>query len=507
MKKMWVVLITCLMLISAVSVSAKKVTLSKEVLKDKIKGGWAGQVIGCTFGGPTEFRHQSAFLQDYKPIEWNETLMTWWYDNFPGLYDDVYMDLTFVQVFEEKGLDAPAEDFAKAFAYAEYPLWHANMAARYNILNGIMPPKSGHWLHNPHADDIDYQIEADFAGLMSPGMMNTASEISDKIGHIMNYGDGWYGGVYVGAMYALAFVSDDIEYVVTEALKVIPKETKYYQCMADVIHWSKKYPDNWKMTWFKAVEKYGADVGCPEGVFKPYNIDAVINSAWIILGLLYGEGDFGKTISISTRAGDDSDCNPASSGGILATMLGYSNIPEYWKQGLDKVEDRDFQYTTISLNDTYDMSYRHALQVIKQNGGKVKKNEVLIDLQEPEMVALEVGFEGHYPVARKSLHIKFINEATIEFEGIGFVITGSAQKNEDKDDYVFEVEMSIDGKLIETSKLPTQWLIRKNTAFWRYQLPNGKHTVHLKILNQTDGAFIQLNDLLVYSDQPSQPKY
>jgi hypothetical protein len=72
----------------------------------------------------------------------------------------------------------------------------------------------GHWKNNPHADDIDFQIEADFAGLMSPGMINASSEISDKIGHIMNYGDGWYGGVFVAAMYTQAFVSNDIKFVV-----------------------------------------------------------------------------------------------------------------------------------------------------------------------------------------------------------------------------------------------------------------------------------------------------
>jgi short subunit dehydrogenase-like uncharacterized protein len=63
------------------------------------------------------------------------------------------------------------------------------------LLQGIKAPESGHWMNNPHADDLDYQIESDFAGLMSPGMPNTASAISDKIGHIMTYGDGWYGGV------------------------------------------------------------------------------------------------------------------------------------------------------------------------------------------------------------------------------------------------------------------------------------------------------------------------
>ena len=237
------------------------VTLEKDVLMDKIKGGWAGQTIGCTYGGPTEFRYQGRMIDDSIPINWPDGRIKWYYDNAAGLYDDVYMDLTFVAVFDRLGLDAPVDSFAMAFAKADYPLWHANQAARYNILRGIMPPASGHWQNNPHADDIDYQIEADFAGLMSPGMPNTASEISDKIGHIMNYGDGWYGGVYVGAMYSLAFVSSDIEYIVTEALKTIPEQSRFYQCISDVIAWHKSYPDDWKKTWQACEEKWSQEVG------------------------------------------------------------------------------------------------------------------------------------------------------------------------------------------------------------------------------------------------------
>ncbi|MBN2410911.1 ADP-ribosylglycohydrolase family protein [candidate division KSB1 bacterium] len=488
------------------SVHAKTVTMSKEVLQDKIKGGWAGQVIGCSFGGPTEFRYQSTFIQDYQPLEWNEKIIKWWYDNVPGLYDDVYMDLTFVQVFAEKGIDAPASEFAYAFAKAEYKLWHANIAARYNILNGIMPPQSGHWLHNPHSDDIDFQIEADFSGLMSPGMVNTSAEISDRIGHIMNYGDGWYGGVYVGAMYALAFVSDDVNYIVSEALKVIPKESRFYQCMTDVINWHKEYPEDWKIAWFKTQQKWGEDIGCPYGVFTTFNIDAKINAAWILLGLLYGESDYAKTLSISTRAGDDSDCNPASAGGILGTMLGYSRIPDFWKQGLDKVEDIDFKYTTMSLNDTYDMSYRQALQVIERNGGRVDDKEVTISVQQPRAVKLEVGFEGHYPVKRTGLDTKFSTETSFEFEGIGFVTTGSIQKLGDEDE-TYNVEMFIDGQLVETSKLPTNYTIRKDPLFWRYQLPIGKHAVRLKVLNPSHKAVIQLDDIVIYSNKPANPKF
>jgi len=267
--------------------------LSKADLMDKIKGGWAGQVIGCTYGGPTEFKFKGTMIQDYMPIEWDETRMEWYYKNAPGLYDDIYMDLTFVEVFENEGMDAPAASHAQAFANAEYQLWHANQAARYNILNGIDPPASGYWENNPHADDIDFQIEADFAGLMNPGMVNSSSEICDRVGHIMNYGDGWYGGVYVAAMYSLAFYSDDIEFIVSEALKTIPEKSDFYRCVNDVIGWCHQFPDDWKRTWFEAERRWSSDVGCPHGVFDAFNIDAKINAAYIVIGLLYGSGDFG----------------------------------------------------------------------------------------------------------------------------------------------------------------------------------------------------------------------
>ena len=170
----------------------KKVTFSQERLMDKIKGGWAGQTIGVTYGAPTEFRYRGEMIPDSVEIAWGDPeYIKGWMEKFPGLYDDIYMDLTFVEVFDRLGVDAPVDSLASAFAHAGYNLWEANQTARYNILNGVMPPASGFWKNNPHADDIDFQIEADFAGLMSPGMPNTAAVICDSVGHIMNYGDGW----------------------------------------------------------------------------------------------------------------------------------------------------------------------------------------------------------------------------------------------------------------------------------------------------------------------------
>jgi len=65
-----------------------EVTISKEKLMDKIKGGWAGQMIGCTYGGPTEFVY-STLINDNIPIQWPEHRIKWYYDKAPGLYDDI----------------------------------------------------------------------------------------------------------------------------------------------------------------------------------------------------------------------------------------------------------------------------------------------------------------------------------------------------------------------------------------------------------------------------------
>ena len=132
---------------AAATLSAKgvpsQVRMSKEVLKDKIKGGWAGQTIGCTYGGPTEFKY-NGIIPAETPIYWRDHIVKSWFDRSPGLYDDVYMDLTFVEVFQKEGLDAPVESFAKAFANAPYPLWHANKQGRYNILHGVRRCGLGH---------------------------------------------------------------------------------------------------------------------------------------------------------------------------------------------------------------------------------------------------------------------------------------------------------------------------------------------------------------------------
>ncbi|WP_276485605.1 ADP-ribosylglycohydrolase family protein [Paraflavitalea pollutisoli] len=479
----------------------KRITLSKETLKDKIMGGWAGQTIGVTYGGPYEFQFNGTFIQDYQPLPWDGSVLKTNMLHNAGLYDDLYMDLTFVDVFEKYGLNAPVDSFANAFANAGYFLWHANQAARYNILHGIKAPQSGQWQHNPHAEDIDYQIEADYAGLMSPGMPNTASAISDKIGHIMNYGDGWYGGVYIGALYSLAFLHNDIHFIVTEALKVIPASSTYYQCINDVINWHKQYPNDWHRTWYEIQRKWSNDIACHDGIFSAFNIDAKINSAYVVLGLLYGQGDFGRSLEIATRAGQDADCNPSSVGGILGTILGYKKIPTHWKQGLVDIEDIPFKYTDISLNKAYVIGLGHALKNIQANGGNINGDQVEILVQSPKAVALEQGFPNNQPISRTGFY-KTLGEASFEFEGTGFSLAGAAHKKQkDSLEYVFEVAVFIDGQPTETVQLSTDFIKRRLEICWKYQLPKGKHAVKLKVLNPHESYELKTSSYIVFSEK------
>lgn len=482
----------------------ERITLSQEVLKDKIKGGWAGQTIGVTFGWPSEFQYAGTFIQDYERIVWREDYINEAMTAFPGLYDDVYMDLMFVKVFEQKGLNASINDFASAYANSEFQLWHANQAGRYNVKQGVMADSAGHWLKNPHADDIDFQIEADFAGLMSPGMPKVATEIANKLGRLMNSGDGLYGGIFVANMYSNAFINDNIEQIIKNSLNAIPKESEFHQCISDVINWYHTYPDNWKQTWFEIQKKWAEEVGCPNMVFHPLNIDAKLNSAYVVLGLLYGEKDYTKTLEISTRAGQDSDCNPSTAAGVLGTVIGYSNIPAQWLSPLQKAEHRPFSYTDYSLEKVYDEGFKQALNNIRKNKGTLLSDgRILINKEDAVAVKFEKNFAGHYPKERISLERIFLDSLSFDFEGNGLVLQGYII-NEKKDDYILRAALYVDGKIVEEANFPTDVNSSRTDMFWRYKLSDSRHTVKVKILNPKEGQKLVATNALIYSGKKNK---
>jgi hypothetical protein len=409
------------------------------VLEDKIRGGWAGQMIGVSFGEPTEFRYLDEIIPEEELPEWRPEMVASTLDQ-----DDLYVDMTFAAVLDEKGLDATTEDFGAMFREAEYRLWHANLAARRALRRGVPATLSGTPEYNAHANDIDFQIEADFIGLMAPGLPQASNDICLRAGRVMNYGDGILGGVFVSGMYAAAFFESDPRRIVEAGLATLPPESPYARLISDVLEWSQQHPDDWTEVWRLIDEKWDAREPCPAGALHPFNIDAKINGAYVALGLLYGDGDFYDTMAIATRAGQDSDCNPASAAGVLGVVLGYSGIPDEFKSGIDAISDEKFSYTDYTFNTIVSRTMSRAIALVERNGGRVEGDSIMVLTQPPQPVQLELWDDYGSPVERISVddpRWTFTGdweegwgglstdtdgaEAAIGFEGTGAILAGT----------------------------------------------------------------------------------
>jgi hypothetical protein len=162
-----------------------------------------------------------------------------------------------------------------------------------------------------------------------------------------------------------------------------------------------------------------------------------------------------------------------------------------------------FMGTTISLNQAYELSYEFAEKMVLKNGGEINQSEIRIRKEVPVTIPLEVSFAGHYPVRQVELVISK-NEISFEFEGIGFALVSPPNiKDYGDKSYIFDTEMYIDGQLTEKVKLPTAENNRRFTPFWKYQLPRGKHSVVVKILNPVEYAEPEIKYAIVFDDKPN----
>lgn len=485
----------------------KKLELSKSELADKIKGGWAGQIIGCTYGGPTEFRYRQKMIPDDVKINWDENrpITT---GIFGGLYDDLYLDITFMDVFERFGLDAPRIEFQRAVGGSTYELWAANRALRFAWLDGFQRGEPTSWKVNPMYNDIDFQIESDYAGLMSPAMPNVAVKFAEPAGRSINSNDGFYCGAYVAAMYSIAFVSNDMEFVVAEALKVVPAESRTRKMMSDIIEWHKQNPKDWKQTWQKFEDKY---VKTHDANFGSRDIHAPNNCAYILIGLLYGDGDFEKTIDISMRCGLDSDCNPASAGGILATSLGYSKIPEKFRKPLEKSRDKLFMGTSYSPEKVYSTSLKQALAVLEANGADFEGDKIMVSAQPLAELPLEEDAPSANEVSSKNIPVKLAGSTVVEFEGRGAVLYPSAEFSkafkafanaQKQKGFAGEIEVVLDGKKVRTAKFFTEkYRNERDFIFAERDIANGKHKLEFKLANAKKGFPEFFGYLRIYSEK------
>lgn len=523
----WSILVGCLLLSTILMAQTPTRTLSKATLLDKIKGGWAGKMIGVTYGAPIEFRAQYATYDD--SINWTpkDIRGSMW-------QDDIYVQLTFMMTMDQFGIHAPAKKYQEMFAKAGYMLWHANVQARKNYYDSIFPPASGSPEFSDHSDDIDFQIEADYLGFMCPGLPQTAMKLANKIGHIMNYGDGVYGGIFLSTLYTQAYFDNNIASIIHKSLQSIPAQSDYAKIVRDVIHLHQQYPTNWKAAWTQLQNKWGYDHICAAGT--NFNIDAKFNGAFIVMGLLYGEGDPMKTMEITTRCGQDADCNPSNAMAVLGVINGFSQLPASMQDGVNAVGDTLFINTTYSYRTAVQNTFQYALKMIQQNGGKV--NGELITW--PEQKVITAPWEDAYPhlVFDKKVSVfdttawsskgnwkKYMEkswdgktekpqavmsatkgeEITFSFEGTGVSIAGNWVKDGGK------AAIYVDGKWRRNIDTYFDYAKQehRNITLWNdFKLKPGKHTVTIQVKGEhhpnATSSNVYLTEAVVYKNAPKK---
>ncbi len=348
--------------------------------RDKMMGGWIGQIAGVSLGAPTEFKYAGRIIPAAEMPKWQPRLIN---DAFNQ--DDLYVEMTFLRSLEEHGLEVGIRQAGIDFANSRYALWCANNAGRTNLRDGIAPPDSSHPRFDKCPNDIDYQIEADYSGLIAPGLPDMSIELGNKFGRLMNYGEGVYAGQFIGALYGQAFFESDPVKLVENALRAIPAESQYAEVIRDVLAWHREDANDWQKAWKRCQEKYCKDNYRGLRITNG-GIDCRINGAYVVLGLLYGKGDLELTPTIACRCGLDSDCNPSSAAGVLFTTVGYAKLPEKFTAELDR--KKLFSYTAYNFPALIDVSEKLARQVVVRSGGKIiveNGEEIfLIPVQDPK---------------------------------------------------------------------------------------------------------------------------
>ena len=504
------VVLSMMLAVTAVGSAAPVRQLARDVLRDKIRGAWAAQMVGVSYGAPSEF-HTLGHINEGKitPADLSNAIDQ----------DDLYVEMTFAQVMDTIGLDATTADYGEAFKNSKYQLWHANAAARRNLNRGIPAPLSGDPKYNLHTDDIDFQIEADFIGIMCPGLPQASNHYCERVGRVMNYGDGLYGGMFIAGMYTAAYFETDPRRVVETGLACIPAESPYAQVIADVLAWSADEPD-WRKVWKKVEEKWDKDDVCPDGVNRPFNIDAKLNGAYVTLGLLYGQRDWQQTMEIATRCGQDSDCNPASALGVLGAMRGYDQLPEKDKQEIAKLADKKFSHTDYSFNEIVQSTERRALEIIRQAGGTVSETQVEIPMQSPSPPKLELANFGkpvkvwraedpawhwkgnwtdtrdHHKLPAKETDTPG-SEAALTFQGTGLALSGNLSGDGGRADVYLDgvkCDLVADAYIVPNTHDVDLWRI--------HGLAPGKHTLRLVMRDDADprssGRKIMITRAIVY---------
>ena len=297
---------------------------------ERTYAGVLGKIIGVYLGRPIEGWTYERITEQFGEADYYIPDKR----GFPLVVtdDDIAGTFTFLRALPDYGntLSLTAEQIGRTWLNylieRKTILWWGGLGnstehtAYLRLKKGIPAPQSGSIEVNGPivAEQIGAQIFIDGWAMVSPGNPQQAADLAKKAGSVSHDGEAVYGAMVLAAMEAEAYVNQDINHLLDTGVSFIPKESTIYRLIADLRSWAATEKD-WRKARERIVEKYGYDkyIG---------NCHMVPNHALIILGLLYGEGDFQKSLMICNTSGWDTDCNVGNLGCLMGIRNGLAGF-------------------------------------------------------------------------------------------------------------------------------------------------------------------------------------
>lgn len=305
--------------------------LHRAEYRSKVLGCWLGKNIGGTLGAPFEWKRQVNDVQFYTQDLQGE----------PEPNDDLDIQLLWLIALEERGIELDGQTLGEYFLLYVTPHWAEYGMAKINMRSALPPPLSGSY-RNAYKHSCGAFIRSEIWACIAPGCPGVAAAYAYEDA-IIDHGDGegTFAEVFVAALESAAFVLNDVPQLLEIGLSYIPADCGVAGAVRNAIA---SY--NAGLSWLEArdamleVYRGSSAAGDPANTSPrdrekgfhegQQGWDAPSNIGMLVLGLLYGEGDFAKTLCTTVNLGEDTDCTGATVGSLYGILHGAEAIPEEW---------------------------------------------------------------------------------------------------------------------------------------------------------------------------------
>ena len=271
----------------------------------KLSACYLGKAIGGTLGMPFEGDTGINTIDYYTPVP----------EEMCG-NDDIDLQVVWIETITKKGFPINRKELSDAWKHLNFGPDEYSVAL-HNIRNGIYAPLSGIF-GNKFGDGMGAAIRSEFWAAITPSNPDLATKLAFEDACVDHFGSGISGCQFLAAIESAAYTESNLNNLIEIGLSYTKHDIRFTSAIRDTIDWWNNTNDLFAVR-KNILEKYHSDIWS----------DVTINTCFIVLALLAGNGDFGKSICYATNLGYDADCTAASVGALLG-ILNPDSIDEKW---------------------------------------------------------------------------------------------------------------------------------------------------------------------------------